>query len=235
MWCFSPSRTALDCYARHLTVTGCFKSDRNDYPVAFPDDLLLCSSSIPAGNQLPCPVPTTPSDQPQFLLAALLVLAFNHLTLFLWNLGFGQMLHRMKVDEGSNDDESLLNFRGRYSLMFPSRIVEKKLYLPLHGSHPKCRVGIVAQKILKWYGSCTNQKQQLCTRAKLAKNCGTKLFRTVAQYGVCFHKTERLKILSLAGDDKRCMSHLCVQLLTCRQQLEETVECGDAHEEGTEI
>ena len=178
MWCFSPSRTALDCYARHLTVTGCFKSDRNDYPVAFPDDLLLCSSSIPAGNQLPCPVPTTPSDQPQFLLAALLVLAFNHLTLFLWNLGFGQMLHMMKVDEGSNDDEtfveSFLNFCGGYSLMFPSRIVEKKLYLPLHGSHPKCRVGIVAQKILKWYGSCTNQKQQLCTRAKLAKNCVNK-------------------------------------------------------------
>ena len=45
------------------------------------------------------------------------------------------MLHMMKVDEGSNDDEtfveSFLNFCGGYSLMFPSRIVEKKLYLPL--------------------------------------------------------------------------------------------------------
>ena len=35
-----PSGT-LDCYARHLTVTLCLKSEENDYPVAFPDDLLL--------------------------------------------------------------------------------------------------------------------------------------------------------------------------------------------------
>ena len=87
MWCFSPSRTALDCYARHLTVTGCFKSDRNDYPVAFPDDLLLSRNPPP-----PSSISAVSSSCPP-----LLGLAFNHLTLFLWNLGFGKKLQTAKV------------------------------------------------------------------------------------------------------------------------------------------